>query len=505
MDVLHPWKQAVGLAIGVRAFAAMPQLLRIALTTLACLAVLPAAAQQRMLAIGNGGVSNVVVRQSSTVTITTNRPFANLVVGDVKIADVVPLSDRSFYIQGRSNGITNISIYDDGDRLLGVVDTRVSMDFANVHSAIRAAVPSATVKVTNFNDRIHLSGTVKSAPDAVKVMDVAQQFSSEPVINALAVTDAQQVALEVRVLEARRSAGRDLGVNFRVSGGTSLGVIGSRVRLNADPDTGQPKSYLDDNAGRNSQGTPFGSLVAQVLERAGVRVDMIINALEKKGLARRLAQPNLTTMSGEKASFHAGGEVPIQAAVVGANGSSSTQTEYRPYGVRLEFLPTVLDSGLINLRVMTEVSEIDPAVVVNGNPGFTSRKAQTVIELRDGQSFAMAGLLQTVNAKTIEQLPWIGQVPILGALFRSTSFQKQETDLVVVVTPRLVQPASPGEQLYSPLDQTRSPDDVELFALGLLEVDKDMLRSVKEGQGISGPYGHIIDIETDNGNAHAQP
>ncbi|MCP3057121.1 type II and III secretion system protein family protein, partial [Aurantimonas marianensis] len=354
MGVLHPWKQAVERPARWRALAALPRLLRLALTTLACLAVLPAAAQQRMLAIGDGGVSNVVVRQSSTVTITTNRPFANLVVGDVKIADVVPLSDRSFYIQGRSNGITNISIYDDGDRLLGVVDTRVSMDFANVHSAIRAAVPSATVKVTNFNDRIHLSGTVKSAPDAVKVMEVAQQFSSEPVINALAVTDAQQVALEVRVLEARRSAGRDLGVNFRVAGGTSLGVVGSRLRLNADPDTGQPKSYLDNDAGRNSQGTPFGSLVAQVLESAGVRVDMIINALEKKGLARRLAQPNLTTMSGERASFHAGGEVPIQAAVIGPNGNSTSQTEYRPYGVRLEFLPTVLDSGLINLRVMTE-------------------------------------------------------------------------------------------------------------------------------------------------------
>ncbi|MCP3057120.1 type II and III secretion system protein family protein, partial [Aurantimonas sp. LRZ36] len=136
---------------------------------------------------------------------------------------------------------------------------------------------------------------------------------------------------------------------------------------------------------------------------------------------------------------------------------------------------------------------------------ISSRKAQTVIELRDGQSFAMAGLLQTVNAKTIEQLPWIGQVPVLGALFRSTSFQKQETDLVVVVTPRLVQPASPGEQLHSPLDQTRSPDDVELFALGLLEVDNAMLRSFKEGQGISGPYGHIIDIDTDNADARPRP
>lgn len=467
-------------------------------------AFLPAAAataQERQISIGGGAVSHVVVRPSTTLTITTDRPFSNLVLGDVKIADVVPLSDRSFYIQGKTTGITSVSIYGDGDSLLGVVQARVSIDFSDVRAAISAALPGADVKVSNFNDRLHLSGIVKSGPDLVRAVDIAQQFSPLPVINAIAVTDAQQVALEVRIIEAKRTIGRDLGVNFRVTGGTSIGVTGSRLRINADPETGQPTSYLDNDAERNSQGTPFGSLVAQVLEGAGVRVDMIINALEKKGLARRLAQPNLTTVSGEKASFHAGGEVPIQVAVTAANGSSATQTEYRPYGVRLEFVPTVLDGGLINLRVMTEVSEIDAAISVNGNPGFTSRKAQTVIELRDGQSFAMAGLLQTVNAKTVEQLPWLGQVPILGALFRSNSFQKQETDLVVVVTPRIVQPAPPGTEPRTPLDNTRSADDVEFFALGLLEVDKDMLSAFKEGKDVSGPYGHMIELEEEAGDA----
>ncbi|MEX6509122.1 type II and III secretion system protein family protein [Jiella sp. M17.18] len=456
----------------------------------------PALAQQRSIAIGNGSVSRISVPPGRTLTINTDRSFANLVVGDAKIADVVPLSDRGFYIQGIAAGRTNISIYDGGDRLLGVVDAHVSLDMSEVAAAIRTAVPGASVRVTNVNNRIALSGTVQSAPDVQRIVDVAQQFSNDPVINALAVREAQQVALEVRVLEARRSAGRDLGVNFRAinAGAGLVATSGARLRINADPNTAQPTTYLDNDGERNSQGTPFGTLVANVLQNAGLRIDVIINALEKKGLARRLAQPNLTTISGEKASFHAGGEVPIQT-LAAANGVATAKTEYRPYGVRLEFLPTVLADGLINLRVMTEVSEIDGAINVNGNPGFTSRRAQTVIELRDGQSFAMAGLLQTVNAKTIQQLPWLGNLPVLGALFRSTSFQKQESDLVIVVTPRLVRPAGPGEPIHSPLDETRPSNDTELFALGLLEVDKSGIDAIRSGAGISGPYGHMLDFD----------
>ncbi|MCW4116819.1 type II and III secretion system protein family protein [Aurantimonas sp. MSK8Z-1] len=466
-----------------------------ALTLLPVLSA-PAFAQERVIALGNAAVSNVVLRPSTTITIQTDRPFANLVVGDMNIADVVPLSDRAFYIQGKANGVTNVSIFDGGDTLLGVVDTRVSVDMSDVAAAIRAAVPGSQVTVRNLNNRIHLSGLVRDAPDVARAIEIAQQFSNDPVINALSVSSSQQVSLEVRVLEARRTAGRDLGVNFRVSGGVpGPSTIGSRLSVNVDEDSGQLVSTYGQNAPRNSQGTPFGTLVAQVLETAGYRLDIIIDALEKKGLVRRLAQPNLTTVSGEKAEFHAGGEVPIQTVVTASNGSSGTQTDYRPYGVRLDFQPTVLDGDLINLRVMTEVSEIDTAVTVNGNPGFTSRKAQTVIELRDGQSFAMAGLLQTVNAKTIEQMPWLGNVPVLGALFRSTSFQKEESDLVVVVTPHLVRPARPGEELHSPLDATRPSNDVELFALGLLEVDKDMAKKIRTGAGITGPFGHILDLE----------
>ncbi|MEL7527871.1 MAG: type II and III secretion system protein family protein, partial [Pseudomonadota bacterium] len=168
------------------------------------------------------------------------------------------------------------------------------------------------------------------------------------------------------------------------------------------------------------------------------------------------------------------------------------------------FVPTVLDASRINLRVMTEVSDIDNSINVNGNPGFTSRRAEAVIELKDGQSFSIAGLLENVDTRDISQLPWLGQVPVLGVLFRSTSFQKRETDLVIVVTPRLVRPARPNEPLASPLDTTRPTNDVEMFALGLLEVNKDMLRKYKEGDGLIGPYGHIVDLELEDGYVYSK-
>lgn len=250
--------------------------------------------------------------------------------------------------------------------------------------------------------------------------------------------------------------------------------------------------------GSVSGDTPFGSFVGNLLQIAGTQIDYVINVLEGRGLARRLANPTLVTTSGVEANFVVGGEVPISSAVTGENGTVATETDYREYGVRLNFMPVVLDDGMISLRVRPEVSDIDTSVTVNGQPAFISRKADTTVTLRDGQSFAIAGLLQVDNERNLKQVPWIGQVPILGSLFRSTAFQKKETDLVILVTPRLVRPGAPSEPMVSPLDGARSSNDVELFMLGMLEVNKDMIRGFRSGDGVLGPYGHIIDLEFDD-------
>lgn len=451
----------------------------------ACLAVMvlvglpsAAAAQERFISLGQGAaVTTITIKPGFTLTINTNMAYTDVVVGDANVADVFPLTSTSAYVQGRTAGATNISFYDPDKKLMGSAILRVEVDFGELNRAISSAVPSANVDVDNVNGRIRLSGSVKDSVDLKRVLEIATQFSTDPVVNAVRVTDPQQVQLDVRIIEINRTSGRELGVELTgYKNGVERGSTGGSVSGNA----------------------PFGTFVGSLLQTAGTQIDAVINMLEARGLARRLANPTLVTTSGVEANFVVGGEIPIVSAVAGENGIVASQTDYREYGVRLNFIPVVMDGGLISLRIRPEVSDIDTSVTVNGQPAFISRKADTTVTLRDGQSFAIAGLLQVDNERNLKQVPWIGQVPILGSLFRSTAFQKKETDLVILVTPRLVRPGAPSEPLSTPLDTSRSSNDVELFLLGMLEVDKKMIRAFRNGEGVVGPYGHIIDLEFDD-------
>jgi pilus assembly protein CpaC len=229
----------------------------------------------------------------------------------------------------------------------------------------------------------------------------------------------------------------------------------------------------------------------------GTSIDALVTALETKGVLRRLAEPNLVTLSGDAARFLAGGEFPVPVASTPTAGGGSTVTiEFKKFGVELAFVPTVLSRGVINLRVEPSVSELDfaNAVTIGGTqiPALTRRDARTTVELRDGQSFAIAGLLQTRNRQDVSQLPWIGSVPVLGTLFRSASYQQQETDLVIIVTPRLVAPAAPGDKLASPLDSRLPANDVDFFLNGQMEVRKRYNDYINNGGELKGPYGHMI-------------
>lgn len=451
--------------------------------------------------VERGSVSEAKVRPGTTLTIETNQSFSDIVVGNQEIADIVPLSEFSLYIQGKTPGLTTVTLYDEEKRVLTVIDVKVQVDGNAVESAIRSAVPTSRITATNVGNRIRLNGVVRSPVDLEKVTEIAQQFSSEPVIRSISIGAAQQVSIEVRILEASRSVGRNLGVNLIGTTNNSSVITGDRIsqQIVGDP----PAPLLPTLSAQGvvsaglAQSLPFATILANLLSAGNVNIDALIEALEDKNVARSLAQPNLTSVSGEVARFHVGGEVPVTSAV-NSGGGVAEEVDFRPFGVRLEFVPTVLDEQKINLRILTEVSDIDPSITVNGNPGFTSRRAETVVELRDGQSFSLAGLLQTQNNRALQQFPWIGNVPILGSLFRSSAFQKAETELVIIATPRLIRPGAPDEDFFSPLGKTKSSNDVELFALGLLEVNKDVLRKFKNGEGVVGPYGHIIDLEFDD-------
>ncbi len=245
---------------------------------------------------------------------------------------------------------------------------------------------------------------------------------------------------------------------------------------------------------------PFGVALARVLNNGATNIDVLITALETKGLIRRLAEPDLVALSGDTASFIAGGQIPVP--VVQPSGLTTTITvEYKPFGVQLTFVPTVLANGVINLRLTPSVSQLDfaNAVVVSGFriPALTLREARTTIELRDGQSFSIAGLLQSDGLRDISEVPWLGSVPVLGALFRSSSYQQSETDLVVIVTAHLVAPGVPGQKIASPLDSRAPSNDVDLFVLGQTDVRKKKSDDVVGPPGGSDrlPTGYIMPVD----------
>jgi pilus assembly protein CpaC len=466
----------------------------------ALLLVTPSAdAQERLLRFTNGrAAGDINVAQGQFLTARTVADVGRVVVGNPDVATAVPLTGRSFYVLGRAAGRTNVAVYGTDDSLLGTVNVEVGADTPDLAMTIQDAVPNANIRVETVNGRLRLSGTVPDAIALRKAVEIAQQYGSDGVINALRVTGGQQVMLEVRFIEANRSAGRELGIswfgrkkNDQSGRGVSLGSFDP-------PRTGT--SGITYNPLLPSGSTPFGTLIANFLV-GGVSADILVQALEERGLARRLAEPNLIALSGEKASFLAGGEVPIP---VSADNSQVTVT-YKEYGVRLNFTPTVLDNGIINLKLEPEVSQVDETVSINTGtisiPGFITRRANTSIEIRDGQSFAMAGLLQSVHSKSREQVPWLGQLPIIGSLFSSSGFQEQETDLVIIVTPRLVKPGKPGQPLRTPLDGSKPSNDLELFLLGSMEVDSDMQKRFAEGAGVIGPYGHIVELKPGKRNA----
>jgi len=247
-----------------------------------------------------------------------------------------------------------------------------------------------------------------------------------------------------------------------------------------------------------SGAAPFGFLIAQ-LAGGKFPLDVELNALEQKGLVRNLAQPNLVALSGDTASFLAGGEYPIP--VPGSLGAITI--EYKKYGVGLAFTPTVLNDGVINLVIKPNVSQLDPAhsvSVANGIsvPALTVREASTTVELRDGQSFMLGGLLQNDSQTNQDQLPWLGDVPVLGALFRSAAYQKNETDLVIVVTPHVVRPLRPSDTVHTPLDNTLPGNDIDFFLMGQAEVSPALARLAVGA--LNRPYvGHILDLPKNGG------
>jgi len=416
----------------------------------------------------HAGEIEVAINKSQIVT--ADRPIDRAMIGNEKIADVVPVSDRSIYILGKDVGTTSLTLYDRTNRVIAVMDISVGPDVEALRNQFAEMFPGQTIDTRLTNGKLMLSGVVKDSGVASRAAQVASAYAGDNVINLLAVGSPQQVMLEVRFAEVNRSVGEKLGVSGfgRSFDGDFRGVTGRGA--SAVPDDGlgnvlQADSILDN----------FG--VFSALFRIGdVDIEAFLNALEEQGLSKTLAEPTLVALSGEKASFLAGGEFPIPvvqgaggAGAAGGGGQAAITIEFKSFGVSLGFTPTVLGDKVINLIVEPEVSSLDPtsSVTINGLtiPGLQTRRASTTLELRDGESFVLAGLLRTEYQTNVQQLPILGSIPIIGSLFRSTEFQKGETELLIVVTPRLVRPIRP-DQVQLPTDRVADPDAAETLLFG---------------------------------------
>ncbi|WP_029085659.1 type II and III secretion system protein family protein [Bradyrhizobium sp. th.b2] len=481
-------------------------------------------------------VQRVKVTINKSRTFRVDTAFSTIVAGSPDVVDVKSLSDHLIYVQGKKTGTTNVILFDSSMKQIGILDVEVTLDIGNLQQNIASGTGTRGIRVSASEGQVVLSGMAADAVAAERALTIAKGSVPEGgiVVNAMSVAAPQQVMLEVRFLEVARTAGRDLGVNLMAAnangtniansglgGTTAVGrtPIGGINSLNTVPTSGVSGALSTSSTpvGANPAGSlpvlgtlntligtaggvapaPFGSLLTSILRTGnGSSVDLLITALETKGLARRLAEPNLTTLSGDAARFLAGGEFPVPIPSNTTSGFPTVTIEYKKFGVELAFVPTVLSRGVINLRVEPSVSELDfaNAISIQGTtvPSLSRRDARTTVELRDGQSFAIAGLLQTRNRQDVSQLPWIGSVPVIGSLFSSKSYQQEETDLVIIVTPRLVAPAAPGQQLASPLDSRLPANDVDFFLNGQMEVRKRYDDYVNSGGEVKGPYGHII-------------
>jgi pilus assembly protein CpaC len=455
------------------------------------------------LQIEDAPIRRITLTLFKSKTFHLDKPFVTAVVGSPDIADVLPMSDHSFYILGKKIGTTNVSVYDQATKLVGVVDVEVAIDAANLEQKINSSTGTRGIRVSSMNGQVVLGGRASDAIAAERAVAVAKALSPNGVVNAMSIGAAQQVLLKVRFIEASRDAGRALGVNwFAGNRSGSAGInTGQGGLANNTPNNTQAGGIpliqtAGTLAGVSSQ--PFGVVLANLVN-GGSNIDVLVTALETKGLVRNLAEPNLMALSGDTAQFLAGGEFPVPIAATSSNGIVTPTIEFKPFGVRLSFTPTVLSHGIINMRIAPEVSELDfaNAVTISGTtiPSLVKRDAVTTVELRDGQSFAIAGLLQANDLRSRSQIPWLGSVPVLGPLFSSVSYQKHETDLVIIVTPHLVQPAAPGQVLATPLDGRLPSNDADFFLNGQLEVPKTYEDFVTKGGDVQGPYGHIIRVE----------
>ncbi|WP_435100891.1 type II and III secretion system protein family protein [Arhodomonas sp. AD133] len=471
----------------------------------------------------------VEVALNKSEVLTFPRAIKRVSVGNPNVADILVVRSRQLYIVGKSTGATNVVLWDGNGNVQGVLNVQVHQDVELLKAKLHELLPGEGIQVRTSHGAIVLSGEVSSATRLDAAARVAESFSTANggddgprVLNLMQVGGAQQVMLDVKVAEVSRTLVKRLNIQFDAfNSGTpwKLGAVNGGARF--------PDAEFADGVGSSARvpvfgdGTPIGPAVdefapgSRVIEDAGLFAsylsgDFLFNAVfdaaHQDGLARILAEPNLTTLTGEPASFIAGGEFPIPVP----SGEDRITIEFKEFGVGLNFLPTVLDSGVINLKVDVEVSELVPqnnlTVGFGGSdvsqnffvPSLVKRSATSTVELASGRTIAIAGMINENLRENVNKFPGLGNVPILGMLFRSQEFIKDQTELVIFVTPRLARSVDPKD-VHLPTDGFVEPTDLEFYLLGRMSARRPGALSTEAASvtgagngGTDGRFGHDL-------------
>lgn len=426
--------------------------------------------------------------------ITTSVPYKTVDVTDPEVVSAKLLGQTEILLTARRAGSAQLMLWDDAGRSV-TADIVVDPDLRTIRAELARDLPDLKIQVSSANGALVLTGRVPSAESADKAVQVATPFATK-VINLLEIGGGRQVTLQVRFAEVSRDAIRALGVNFGVASGGGFGanVIGGVGPLSVTAQATTQVPTLSVGA-PSSNVTAFGRFVAGTTP-----VDLFLTALTENNLLRTLAEPNLTVMSGSQASFLAGGEFPYPVPQSGgAGGGATTITiDYKQYGVRLSFMPVVLGNGRIRLHVMPEVSALDytHSVSLEGFtvPGLTTRTMDSTVELAEGQTLSLAGLLNDNINATSNITPLLGNLPVLGALFRSVRYERTETELVVLVTPILAAPMNPAATPSTPGEHWRFPNDAQVMINGDLggpATDRDQAPPASPPHEFQGTYGFV--------------
>ncbi|WJY21855.1 type II and III secretion system protein family protein [Fontisubflavum oceani] len=433
--------------------------------------------QAQTLRVLEGATSTSLrVPMNRAVVVESDAIFAELSVANPAIADIATLSERTIYVLGRAPGRTTMTLLGVDGSLIANVEVQVVPDVAELRERLQDILPGEEIEVRTANDGIVLSGIVSSGQTVDRAMELGERYAPGRVSNLMSVGGSQQVLLQVRFAEMSRSVRQNLSTSFGALRGDAQFGSGSAA-------TNFPATVINPTLeGRNGVfGVTFGS--------GSTEFGILLEALETNGLARTLAEPNLTALSGQTASFLAGGEYPIPVST-----DEGVAVEFKPFGVNLTFTPTVVHDEVINLNLASEVSSIGEIQPGTNVPEINSRQASTTVEMRDGESFAIAGLLQDDFRDNVGQVPWLGDIPILGALFRSSSYQRDQTELVIIVTAHLVSPTR-GEALALPTDRVAIPTERELFLGGRVSGAPRAGTAAADvaQQDFSGSYGYVME------------